>query len=125
MAGSSRFNTWLYTIKLQHCPMKKVGVLLHQFHWFKLFQYCFFTHFIFCFSAFFFKMACICNVAYVPYFVSFVGKIPVHNIKRNVRTGMAKMTFATNRGAAYIHTGIPRGNRFKNFFLTGVRVVNF
>ena len=72
MAGSSRFNAWFYTIKLQHRPMKKVGIFLHQFHRFQFFQLCFFAHFILSLPTFLFKMPGISNVAYVAYFVSFM-----------------------------------------------------
>jgi hypothetical protein len=38
---------------------------------------------------------------------------------------MAKMTFAANGGPANIHTNMARNKRFKDFFLTCVRIIYF
>ncbi len=42
MASSSRLNRRRQCIKLLHRPVKQVGVFLHQFHRFQLFQHGFF-----------------------------------------------------------------------------------
>ena len=52
-------------------------------------------------------------------------QVPIDHIKRDIGSGMAKMTFATNRRPAYIHAHMTGGNRNENFFLPAVRIINF
>ena len=117
MAGSGWLYAWVYAIKFSESPMKKVGIFLHQFHGFQFFKQCFFAYFIFCFTAFFFKMPGISYVAYIPHFIPFVHKVAKYHIKRNIRAGMAQMAFTTYCRAANIHACMAWCNGFKFLFL--------
>ena len=70
-------------------------------------------------------MAGISDVAHIAYFITQVSEITIKHIKRNVGSGMAKVTFATYRGPANIHAYMARCDGFKNFFLPCVGVIYF
>ena len=99
--------------------MKQVGVFLHQFHWFQFFNHRFFADFIFRFPAFFLKMPGIGYISHIPHLVAKMLQVAVYNIKRNVRSCMTEMTFATHGRSAHIHAYITICNGPKFFFTTG------
>ncbi len=123
MPRSGRFNCRINIVKLPHGPAEKVGVFGHQFHGLKLFQLRFFGNFVLRFAAFFFKMACIGNVAHIPNLIPEVGKIAVQNIESYIRPRMPQVAFAAYGRAAHIHACMPGGNGFKNLSFSGIAIV--
>lgn len=100
--------------------MKQVGIFLHKLHWLQLFQQGFLAHFISGFTAFFFKVAGVGDVAHIPHFISKVLQVAIQYIKGHIRAGMPKMAFAAHCGPAHIHAYIRRMYRGEYFFLAGV-----
>src|SRR6478672_3595499 len=96
--------------------MKKIGVFLHKFHRFQLFNLCLLAYFIFRLTTFFFKMSGISYIAHISYLVTKMLQVAINNIKSDVRTRMPQMTFAAHCWSAYIHSYMSRYNWFKNFF---------
>ena len=71
-----------------------------------------------------FQVADIGYVAYIAYFISYMGKITEQEVECNRRTGMSQMRIAVNRRSTDIHAYVGFMQRNKLFLLSCERVVN-
>src|SRR5687768_7910680 len=124
MPCCSWLNTRLYAIKLLHTPMIQVSIFLNQLHGLKLFQLGFFAYFIFCFSAFFFKMSGIGNITYIPHLITFPAEVSVNNIKGYIRPRMTEMTLTAHCWTTNIHAYQAGSNRFEFFFFFSIGIID-
>ena len=124
MAGRMRFDAGRKHIEGFHRLMVAVHVELHHFHRLQLFQAGLFSHFVFAVVGIMFQVADIGYVAYIAYFISYMGKITEQEVECNRRTGMSQMRIAVNRRSTDIHAYVGFMQRNKLFLLSCERVVN-
>ena len=120
--------TWLdgraFDVEDPHHIMEIIGVLLYDFHRFKVFEPRFLTNLIFSVIRVPGQVTNVGDVSHIAYLVAQEDEVPVDNVKREKRADVAQVYIAVHRWTTHVHAHI-RGTQWsEEFLLSGQAILD-
>ena len=107
-----------------HGAVVAVLVILHHLHRLQLLQTGLLGYLVLAFVGVVFQMAHVGDVAHIAHLVAQMLEVAEQHIERDGRTGVAQMSVAIHRRAAYIHAHMTFVEGAEEFLRTRQRVIN-